>query len=427
MKQASRKSKFILILLILISQAANAQFSVDAQFRTRGEVRDGYQKINPEEASPAVLISQRTRLSFTYETSGLRLKIVPQDVRLWGDQAKMSATGVGDNPSLDIYEAFAELRISEVLSLTAGRQELIYDNGRMLGNRNWNQNGISYDALVLKYRQEGWKIDAGASWNTLTEASYGNLYPNARIKSLNYLWINKKVSEKLNLSFLHISSGYTKTDTTDPMNFRHTSGIYGNYSGEKLNCQGNAYYQYGRNRKGHKLSATLIEAEISLKTGKLTPGAGISLLSGNDKTPGPDETDKLFDPLYGNRHGFNGNMDYFTNYPLQTGQGGLADYYLWLDYKFSKKVSVRNTIHFFNLADTNPGTPDDKALGFENDLVLKYRFSDWGNLESGYIFFNQTETMKVIQQTGSDNFNQFFYVQLTLTPNLFKQTNSTSK
>jgi hypothetical protein len=114
MKQASRKSKFILILLILISQAANAQFSVDAQFRTRGEVRDGYQKINPEEASPAVLISQRTRLSFTYETSGLRLKIVPQDVRLWGDQAKMSATGVGDNPSLDIYEAFAELRISEV-------------------------------------------------------------------------------------------------------------------------------------------------------------------------------------------------------------------------------------------------------------------------------------------------------------------------
>ncbi|HPJ61657.1 alginate export family protein [Lentimicrobium sp.] len=427
MKQAIRKSNFILIFLIFISQAAIAQFSVDAQLRARGEVRDGYQKINPEDASPAVLVSQRTRLAFTYEMPRLKLKIVPQDVRLWGDQAKLSATGVGDNPSLDLYEAYAELRISELLSISAGRQELIYDNGRMLGNRNWNQNGISYDALVLKYRRDGWKIDAGASWNTLSEASYGNLYPKARIKSLNYLWINKKVSEKLNLSFLHISSGYTKTDTTDPINFRHTSGFYGNYSGEALNFMGNAYYQYGKNRDGNKLNAMLIEAEISLKTGKLTPGAGISYLSGNDKTPGPDETDKLFDPLYGNRHGFNGAMDYFTNYPVQTRQGGLADYYLWLDYKFSKKVSVRNTVHFFNLAMTNPGTPDDKALGFENDLILKYRFSEWGNLESGYIFFNPTETLKEIQQTNSDNFNQFFYIQLTLTPNLFKQTNSPLK
>ena len=171
MKQAIRKSNFILIFLIFISQAAIAQFSVDAQLRARGEVRDGYQKINPEDASPAVLVSQRTRLAFTYEMPRLKLKIVPQDVRLWGDQAKLSATGVGDNPSLDLYEAYAELRISELLSISAGRQELIYDNGRMLGNRNWNQNGISYDALVLKYRRDGWKIDAGASWNTLSEAS----------------------------------------------------------------------------------------------------------------------------------------------------------------------------------------------------------------------------------------------------------------
>ena len=76
---------------------------------------------------------------------------------------------------------------------------------------------------------------------------------------------------------------------------------------------------------------------------------------------------------------------------------------------------------------TIPGTPDDKTLGFENDLILKYRFSEWGNLESGYIFFNPTETLKEIQQTNSDNFNQFFYIQLTLTPNLFKQTNSPLK
>lgn len=107
--------------------------------------------------------------------------------------------------------------------------------------------------------------------------------------------------------------------------------------------------------------------------------------------------------------------------PSHTKQGGLADYYFYLDYKISKSLSIRNIGHYFQLAQANLTTPGDKNLGYENDLVLKYKFSDWGALESGYMFFLPTESLKTIQGVANEKYSQFFYLQLTLTPILFKQ------
>jgi hypothetical protein len=72
------------------------------------------------------------------------------------------------------------------------------------------------------------------------------------------------------------------------------------------------------------------------------------------------------------------------------------------------------------LAQTNPTTPTDKNLGYENDLVLKYKFSDWGAIESGYSFFLPNNSLKTIQAVPDAKFSQFFYLQLTVTPTLFK-------
>lgn len=422
--------RLILLLLMacftLFIPQSQAQFSVDAQLRSRFEIRDGYQKLAAEGSKPAFLISQRTRLSFTYETKFLKLRITPQDVRIWGDQAVMS-TGVGDNPSLDLLEAYAEIGLCEAGKVAVGRQQLMYDNRRLLGDRNWNQNSIAYDALVFKFLINGWNLHAGASWNNLKDALTENYYPASRIKSLNYLWLNRKFNDKLSLSLLHISSGITKSDTTSPLNFRHTTGLYSEYKNKNLNAWGNAYYQYGKNQKGNHVSAFLFDADVSYSLGKFTPGIGLGYLSGNNKTIDSTATDRLFDNLYGNSHKFFGFIDYFRSFASNTNQGGLADYYLWLDYKFTKQISLRNITHYFALAQTNPGTPTDKELGFENDLILKYKFSDWGDLESGYCFYLPTESLKTIQKVPNDKFSRFFYVQLTLTPNLLKQVPTPDK
>ncbi|HPG33432.1 MAG: alginate export family protein [Lentimicrobium sp.] len=421
MKHFSVNLISIVLFTVLFVQHGNAQFSIDAQLRNRFELRDGYQKLAAAGSSPTALISQRTRLSFSFENNYLKIKLTPQDVRLWGDQTTLNSTGVGDNPSLDLLEAYAELKIGNAGWISAGRQQLVYDSRRLLGDRNWNQNGIAYDALVMKLNLSHWNLHTGIVWNTMAESLSENLYPSSRIKNLNFFWLNKKINDRLNLSLLHISSGITKTDTTSSLHFRHTTGFYAEYKTKQLNVWANAYYQYGRSQKGNHVSAYLIDADASYKTGEFTTGIGLGYLSGNNQTITTDKTDKLFDPLYGNRHRFFGFIDYFRTFTTHTKQGGLADYYLWLDYKFSKKTSIRNTLHSFALAQTNPATPNDKGLGVENDLILKYKFNEWGDLESGYCFFLPTQTLKTIQNVPDNKFSQFFYLQLTITPNIFKQ------
>lgn len=415
------RSLFGIVCLLITSHPAYAQFSIDATFRNRFEIRDGYQKLASDGSTPTFLISQRTRLSFSYEIKNLKLRVTPQDVRLWGDQINLNSTGVGDNPSLDLLEAYAELKLGNHAWISAGRQQLVYDSKRLLGDRNWNQNGIAYDALVFKYASSNWKLHAGLTWNNLSESISDNLYPSGRIKSLNYLWLSRKFNDYFSLSLLHISSGMTKTDTTNAMNFRNTSGLYGVCKSGDFSAWSNAYLQYGKNQKGNKVSAFLIDAVAEYKIGRFSPGLGFGYLSGNSKTLGSGVTDKLFDPLYGNRHRFFGVMDYFRSFGSNTKQGGLADYYLWLDYKWSQKISIRNTIHYFTLAQTNPATQKETELGFENDLIFKYKFNEWGDLEGGYCFFLPTETLKSIQGVPDSRFSQFIYLQLTITPNLFKQ------
>lgn len=414
---------FLLLLSALFFTASiqtNAQFSVETHLRSRAEMRDGYQKLAAMGSDPAFLVSQRTRLSFVYENKILKLRITPQDVRLWGDQAKMS-TGVGDNPSLDLFEAYAEISLGSNARISAGRQQLVYDNRRLLGDRNWNQNGISYDALVVRLKPGKFNLHAGASWNTLSEALSGNPYPASRIKSLNYLWLNRSLNKNLKFSLLHLSTGVTRTDTTNPLNFRHTTGIYSEYKSEMINAWGNIYYQYGKNRQGNKVRAFLADADISFKMNRFTPGLGFGYLSGN-KTLTTGSADHLFDILYGNTHRYFGYMDYFRSFSTDTRQGGLSDYYLWLDYRFSDKVSIRNITHAFSLARTNPSTPADKNLGIENDLIFRFKFAAWGELENGYCFFLPTNSLETIQTIADSKFSQFIYVQLTLTPELFRQT-----
>jgi hypothetical protein len=417
-------SKFILFIAISLinSNLVLSQFKIDAEYRTRFEYRDGYQKLPTVGSDPAIFISQRTRLSFGFETDKLKLKFTPQDVRVWGDEQISTSTGVfGDNASLEVFEGYAEIKAAAPLWISVGRQQISYDNKRIFGDRNWSQTGIAYDAVICKFNFTNTKLNAGASWNSNTDGLSGNLYPSSRIKSLNFLWMNRKFSEDLNVSLLHVASGVTETDTTETLYFRQTSGFYGEYKTKTINVSGDVYYQYGKNQKGKTVSAYLTDLEASYKISDLWIGIGLSYLSGNKKKGADQTADNLFDVLYGNRHKFFGYIDYFRNFSVDTKQGGLADYYFFLEYNFSDKLNIRNTAYLFQLAQTNPTTPTEKNLGWENDLVLKYKFSDWGVLESGYCFYQPTESLKKIQGITGNKFPQFFYLQLSITPLLFKQ------
>jgi hypothetical protein len=417
----NNKIYIVFLLLLFFTENLKAQFTVDVQLRNRFELRDGYQKLALEGSTPAAFMTQRTRIGFGYNSENIKIKITPQDVRVWGDDVNMGLGGSnGNDASLDLYEGFAEIKISESGWLKIGRQEWVYDNQSILSNANWNQNGISNDAIVLKLKSEKWNLHLGSSWYALNQASGNNLYPTNRYKSINFIWINRQFNNNFKVSFIHLAAGRTKTDSTNSINFRQTTGFFAEYKLNNLLFVGNAYYQYGKNQSGKNISAYLADFEANYKIGNFTSGVGLSYISGNSKTGIGQTTDNLYDPIFRSRHTFNGYIDYFTSYPAHTKNGGLIDIYALLNYKFTSSLSISNNLHFFQLAQTNLTTPTDKVLGFENDLVLKYKFSDWGSFESGYSFFLPSETLKIIQGVADAKFSQFFYLQLTVTPTLFK-------
>lgn len=418
-----KKTILFTFIILLAGIHLKAQLTIQSEFRNRVELRDGYRGLTTEGSTPAMLIWQRTRMSFNYETDNFVLKITPQDVRLWGDESQQSSTGVfGNDASLELFEGFVGLKLGNLGWLSAGRQQLKYDNERLLSARNWNNSGLSYDVLLFKLKVKTWNIHVGSTWNSMKEVSSGNLYPSSRIKNLNFLWVNRNLGDCLSLSILHLASGVTKTDTTNTLCYKHTTGLYSAFEGNILNIWAEAYYQYGRTNAGNAVNAYLCAVDASYKVGNYVPGAGITFLSGNRKIGAEQTYYSLFDTHYGAMHRFYGFMDYFRNFSSETKQGGLTDIYVYHTCKLTKAFSIQNISHYFWLAQANSATPDDKNLGFENDLVIKYQFNNWGVLEVGYLFFLPSQTIKIIQGVNSASFQQFAYLQLILTPTLFRQT-----
>jgi len=408
------------VMLLLCSLNSRSQFTLDAQLRPRFTISNGYQHLIPDTVNPAFAISQRTRLSVGYENKYLKIKITPQDVRVWGSEQLVTSTGVFGNPaSFDLFEGYLEIRTGTWGWISVGRQQLVYDSERLLAARNWNQTGIAYDAVVAKMGWGDWNLHLGGSWNSLGDAAYDNHYPSDRIKSLDFAWLNWNISNGIRTSLMHVATAVTRSDSTLPLYWKQTSGLYVEAKWKSLKCWADGYYQYGSNSQGLPVSSFLFDVNMEYAIKFFTPGLGISYLSGNKQTGGDLTSDHLFDVIYGARHKYFGYMDYFRNFPKDTKQGGLVDYFLSFKFNPLKRLTILNMVHYFQLAQLNPSTPSSRNLAFENDLVITYRFKPWGTLETGYLILLPTPGFRTMQGVEENALAQFFYLQLTISPNLF--------
>ncbi|MCC8427098.1 alginate export family protein [Mucilaginibacter sp. UR6-11] len=177
----------IVILFVCLCFSAKAQLSLTGQLRTRGELRDGYGTLEAIGSKDAAFIAQRTRLTFNYKSSHLIFQTSIQDVRLWGQDA--STITPADGSKLAIHEAWAEIILSnkkdtafkvspfDYFAVKVGRQELVYDDERLLGASDWLSQARRHDAIVFKLLQKGWQIDLGVAFNQNTDAiNYNGTY-----------------------------------------------------------------------------------------------------------------------------------------------------------------------------------------------------------------------------------------------------------
>ena len=437
---------------------AKAQFTASAQLRNRVEMRDGQGTLQQKGEEAALFSTQRTRLNVGY--SGYRFKIFTalQDVRVWGqDASTINKTTTEVNNGILFHEAWAEISLVDSLSsiqnlsVKAGRQEISYDDQKVLGALDWLQQGRRHDAIVFKYANKGWIADVGAAFNQNKENNAGTIYNGTNpaygagtngigtlYKSFQYAYLGKKFSFG-DLSFLFFKDDFNKYTmvtagtpaVTTKVNgegvwSRNTTGFYFNTNVTKtINFTGSLYHQGGRDKDGRSLDANLASITSTVQIGKkLFVGPGIDYLSGDDGTKTVTATSKnnRFDPLYGTPHKFWGGMDYF--YAANGfGKQGLLNYFFKMKYNAKENLTLLLDVHGFESANTlsnGAGGTLNSYLGTEIDLVVKYNLTKIINLEAGYSFMKATNSMAsaAVKNVANANLSpQFAYLMLNIKPN----------
>lgn len=393
-----------------------SQFSLSGQLRTRAELRDGQGAPLPKGTSAAGFISQRSRINASFTTFRVKTHISIQDVRVWGqDVSTINRTTIQEQNGLMLHEAWADIILydssatKKKISLKLGRQELIYDDQRLIGNLDWLQQGRRHDAAVFKFESAPWKIHLGAAYNQNRENQSGSVYnstpPGAypattnggvMYKGMQFLYAGRTL-KKGNASFLFFADQFSRfgTENIDSVITkkyvggtwpRYTSGLFYLNAFGNLSVTGSLYYQFGKGPAGDKLNACMFTMGAFQQLGKFTAGGGFDFTSGGS-VPG---SNKSFDPLYGTPHKFWGGMDYFYA-GSAFGRGGLADYYIRLKYQKSTRLSFGADFHYFqSAAKYNLPGINNKGLGEEIDLVASCPLNDEIGFEAGYSHFFST-------------------------------------
>ncbi len=469
MKGTLQKAWIAAVFVLLTGGPLAAQFKISAEFRPRGEYRDGYSKLLAGNQEPVFDILGRNRLIFDYKYEQFTAKFSFQHAYVYGENTLGSDTITRN--TLNIYEAWFQYNFIRNIGIKLGRMELIYDDQRLLGNGNWSPRAVTHDAGQVKwdYADRSYRGDLGfAINNTAPMQTYLSPYPLKNYKYLAYLYEQKKLfKDQLVLALLGITDIFqkpavtTKTTTYDSIPvFDNTGSVIGytqipvvttttkanpemlyarftvggnvGFSWKNLKVFGAAYYQGGHYNDGHKISAGFYGGYVSYKVLKpLTLLVGYERLTGNDfsDTTGMKTRLTSFSTLYGTSHSKYGYMDMFSSHVTSGNSAGLRDFYAQATVRFTEKASLEATWRWFGLAqgylnkkDGNlPYTKVDKNLGHEIDLMVIYTPVKNLEMNAAYCFFLPTDAMNQLNglKAGTSDFAQYAYIQLTYRPTFF--------
>jgi hypothetical protein len=463
-------------LFVLLSMTASAQFNISAEFRPRLEYRDGYGKLRDSSQTPYADILGRNRLIVDYKHEQFMAKFSIQHAYVYGENNYASDTITRN--TINIYEAWFKYNFTKGFAAKIGRMELIYDDGRLLGNSNWGPRGASHDVVVAQWESAkyGYRGDFGFAINNVAPASaYLVSYPLKNYKYMGYLYEQKKFfKDNLTVSMIAVLDVFQKpgtstkskstrydtlyvtngnhdtigttilpTVTTTTVTTAYPTQLYGRftvggtamYTLRKFKIFAAGYYQTGHFSDGREISAGFFGGYASYKVLKpLTLLAGYEYLSGNDYSDvnGIKTKSTSFSTLYPTAHAFYGYMDMFTAQVVNGNSAGLTDLYARATVMITGKTSLEATFRMFGLAKgylpatvNKPGdlpyVEVDKNLGSEIDMMVVYKpFSNF-ELNAAYCFFLPTESMERLNgiHIGTSEWAQYAYVMLTFKPNFF--------
>jgi hypothetical protein len=428
-----------------------AQFSLSGQLRTRTELLDGQGNMLSKGEKPAFFTSQRTRLNAGYKGYRTQFFVAVQDVRVWGQDA--STNNRITNSALNglmLHEAWGEIslldtnqtKLGKEFALKIGRQELLYDDSRVLGNLDWLQQARRHDAALIKYGNNGFTAHLGFAYNQNRELKTGGLYDGVPVgygagtngigtmyKSLQFLYLGKKLKQG-NASFLILKDDFQKytLDTAgvkklaSGVRSRVTIGPYLQTKiGKSWTVTANAFYQTGKDKDGATLSAYMYSVRgLYAMSRAFSIGPGFDYTSG---TATGSTKNHSFDPLYGTPHKFWGQMDYFYT-ANGFGKGGLSDIYLNTTIKASEKLSINADLHHFASA-AQVRVADNRKLsssfGEELDIIANYNLTKTISFQGGYCTFLSTNSLAQVKGVKNpQKMSNWAYLMINIKPEFLK-------
>ena len=421
------KFAILIFLTRLLFNPIFCQTKINAEYRTRIIIDDGYKDPKPLNTGAITYITQRTRLNIDYNNKNLQTYFSIQDIRYWGGEDNYSESGVlSDTRSLDIHQAWFIIKPTKSFLIKVGRQLFNYDDQRIIASRRWNDYQVKYDALLLKFNDAVKTLDIVLSWNS--ENSKNLLYPSKKFRFFDFVHY-KHTYNNIKFSAIGLLTGNTLNDTINTLFLKGTYGVNFKYTVGNSTLRTSFYYQNNLNNKKTKLSAYCYSIFVNQKLlqSKVSVGIGLDYLSGHDETKNDNNyqnTNHTFNILYGKRHGFYGYMDYYSTLPDE----GLQDYFLKVEFDIIKQLSMKVDFHYFMLAaykyDPVISTETlNKNLGQEIDLTMSWELMKEATIQAGYSVYLTTSAFEKIKAAYITDykFPQFAYLMISVKPEILEK------
>ena len=423
---------FFTIALIALSPALRAQegkLVIDANFLTRGEIRDGGLVKGDEEdegiETPedfAAFILERTMFGMSYDKPGFSSKLTAQHSGTWGSS---------EGGTFNVYEAWVQLNSAKGFFAKLGRQNLSYDDQRIFGADDWAMTARSHDVLKLGYEGKGHKIHLIGGFNQNAVNMKGGTYFTGGLqayKAIQALWYHYDIP-RTNLSaslvFLNMGMQGGEKGVDEKVFQQQIAGAYLSYTPKKWDLEAAYYHQMGDDSSGLPIDAWMASGKTSFSpSAKWSFYGGYDYLSGDEDFATPPggmigmiqhKTIHGFTSLNGSHHKFFGAMDFFYVTTYYRGfTPGLQNIYTGVKSKPGSKLSLDASYHF--LATATKLRNADKPLGHEFDFSAYYDITKEARLGIGYTYMRGTETMVVLKRTDERRQLQWGWIMLTVTP-----------
>ena len=412
--------------------AQENEFDMSLQLRPRTEYRNGAYRPLQTGEEPAILTHNRTRLTMNYSNGDkLKMRVSLQNINIWGQANQVQPLDATNN-NIGIFEAYADIKLSENMRTKIGRQTISLDDDRIFGTFDWHPAGRSHDALNISWKKQNTEVQTyfafNQNYNTIGNVNNpaGQYFSpeNAQpYQHLQMIYAKYNFTPKHYLSVLANNIGFKDFKTDNKTYNMQTIGANYFGNGNLWNVGLSAYYQFGETNVGRKTSATLLSAVVDYKINKPSKiGLGIDYLSGDNTNKPTQEATNIFNPLYGTHHKFYGIMDYFyTGNPH--GNVGLLDSYVRYSSVINPKLSISAVGHFFNSGAKIYQNNQKKSnyLGSELDLSFNYNIMNNISLTGGYSNFFNTESLRYLKKTPNARGNQdWVWISLNINPQIFK-------